>query len=402
MARRLTQEEYNQKVVNNLGEDYQCISEYKGLAYKVNILHKTCGNVFSMNARNVDGACKGCEKCYVHPKTLTQDEFEKRVEEIDSNIKVVSKYTGTHDKMMFYYIPDDKYFESTPDLIYDRTGYPFSRYANGAKPKRGINDLATTRPDVAKFLLNKDDGYNYSYGTTYELDFLCPMCGQIIHKRPNSILSNNGFIKCNCCSDGISYPEKFLSNVLRQLNVNYEFQYSKAKGGLWCKNYRYDFYLIDFDTIIEVHGLQHYVQKPGWEDISETQRKDVDKKILGEKHVSNYIVINASKSRKNYLKEQILHSELVNFLDLSNVDWEECDLFASKSIVYHICEDWNNNVSVDDMLDKYKIHHDTLYRYLHTCNDAGLLNKDFDEYTRQQSLKGLNYNYERRLEDYGL
>ena len=384
MARRLTQEEYNQKLINALGNDYMCVSEYKGMAYQVDILHKTCNNVFSMNAGNILGVCKGCPDCYVHPKTLTQEEFEKRVYDIDPDIKVIDQYTGTHDKMMFYYIPDDKYFESTPDLIYDKVGYPFSRYANGTKPKQGINDLVTTHPEVAQYLLNKEDGYNYSYGTRYELDFKCPICGKIIHKRPNAIMSTNGFIKCNCCSDGISYPEKFMSNILRQLNINYEFQYGIAKGGTWCKNYRYDFYLIDYDTIIEVHGLQHYMQKPGWEDISETQRKDAEKQKLGEDNVSNYIIINASKSRKNYLKEQIMNSLLSELFDLSNVDWEECDLFASKSIVYHICEDWNNGMSIDDMLDKYKIHHDTLYRYLHTCNDAGLLNKDFDKYIRDK------------------
>ena len=384
MARRLTQEEYDHLLLNNWGEDYQCVSEYKGYDKEVLILHKTCGKVFPIRAGNVNQECKKCPDCYIDPRTVTQEEFERRVYKVDPNIIVIDKYKGCQEKMMFYYKPDDQYFESSPDLIYDRVGYPFSRFANGSTPKRGINDLATTHPEVAQYLLNEEDGYNYSYGTRYELDFKCPICGEIIHKRPNTIMSTSGFIKCNCCSDGISYPEKFMSNILRQLNINYEFQYGTAKGGTWCKNYRYDFYLTDYDTIIEVHGLQHYVQKPGWEDISETQRKDAEKQLLGENNVTNYIVINASKSRKEYLKEQIMNSELSKLFDFSDVDWNECNLFASKSMVYHICEDWNNGMAIDEMLDKYKIHHDTLYRYLHTCNDAGLLNKDFDEYIRDK------------------
>ena len=56
-------------------------------------------------------------------------------------------------------------------------------------------------------------------------------------------------------SDGISYAEKFMINVLKQLKLDFKKQLS-CSTFKWCKKYRYDFYFRYKNEyyIIETHG----------------------------------------------------------------------------------------------------------------------------------------------------
>ena len=128
---------------------------------------------------------------------------------------------------------------------------------------KGINDLWTTNSDIAKLLANPEDGYKYSFGSEEKLNWICPQCKSIIYNKSLNMVVHDG-LSCPHCSDGISYPEKFMYNVLNQLNVDFIFQYS-YKNAKWCKginyNIRYDFYIQSFNCIIETHGLQHYEER---------------------------------------------------------------------------------------------------------------------------------------------
>ena len=44
----------------------------------------------------------------------------------------------------------------------------------------------------------------------------------------------------------------------------------------------------------------------------------------------------------NFIKNNILKSELSNIFDLSNIDWLKCEEFALKNIVKEVCDYWNN------------------------------------------------------------
>ena len=138
--------------------------------------------------------------------------------------------------------------------------------------KKGVNDLWTVRPDIACLLFNPEDGYMLTKGSGRHVDFCCPNCGTV----SNHILANvtrRGF-SCSVCSDGLSYPNKFMASMLEQLNVDYQPEYI-----IDGKNYKYDFYLDKYNVIIEMHGRQHY---EGWSDpnrptLDKIQVNDIDK-----------------------------------------------------------------------------------------------------------------------------
>ena len=59
---------------------------------------------------------------------------------------------------------------------------------------------------------------------------LCPYCGEKKLKECSRLDINNYPCKCG---DSISYPEKFMMNILTQLNIDYTYQLNKSlKNGV--------------------------------------------------------------------------------------------------------------------------------------------------------------------------
>ena len=88
---------------------------------------------------------------------------------------------------------------------------------------KGTNDIWTTHPMIAKLLKNSDEGYKYKMNcSNKKLEWICPNCGEIILSSPNTVL-NHGLI-CRRCSDKISLPERIMYNILRNLNIQFEYQ----------------------------------------------------------------------------------------------------------------------------------------------------------------------------------
>jgi hypothetical protein len=251
-------------------------------------------------------------------------------------------------------------------------------YCSRQRVWKGETDLWTTHPHIAKLLKNKEDGYKYMYGTKTKLDFICPLCGTLIHKIPSLVLDSHGNVIC-ICSDGFSYPEKFIYNFLKQTNIDFIYQLSK-KDFKWCDKYRYDFYLKKYNLIIEVHGRQHY-DSVFFDTPENVHKNDSAKQELALKNGCNYCVIDARVSEKNYIIQSIYSSALSNILDLSLVDWAQCEEFASKSILYEVIDIWNNDTkNVQYISKKLGIADTTTYHYLEKGNDLNLCNFDRKSY----------------------
>ena len=124
--------------------------------------------------------------------------------------------------------------------------------------------------------------------------------------------------------DGVSLPEKFTINILKQLNVDFLVQLTKTTFE-WCNNYRYDFYIPSFNMIIETHGMQHFekgFECCGGRSLEEEQENDKFKKELAlNNNIDNYIIIDCRYSKFDWLKENII-KELSPYFNLSNIDWE--------------------------------------------------------------------------------
>ena len=88
----------------------------------------------------------------------------------------------------------------------------------------------------------------------------CPLCGCEFMALPAKVL-NGHITSCGCSKR--SSRERLISGILDSLNVKYAEEYVFHD----CKNeypLRFDFYLPNYNTVIEYQGEQHYRVVPQW------------------------------------------------------------------------------------------------------------------------------------------
>jgi hypothetical protein len=210
----------------------------------------------------------------------------------------------------------------------------------GTQIQIGINDMWTTVPDVAKLLLNPEDGYKYTYGSQKEVNWLCPVCGEIIYNKPIARIYQRG-LSCPVCGKTKSYPNRFMYSLLRYLNANFKDE----KSFKWSCNKKYDFYLKDFNTIIEMHGKQHYDKDMFNTPSEDIQKNDEFKKDIAKVNgIKDYIIIDSRYSNMEWIKNNILESKLINLFDLSNVDWNDIEKKTRSNPLKEICNLWDSGL----------------------------------------------------------
>ena len=228
------------------------------------------------------------------------------------------------------------------------------------------NIIALTHPHLISYFINKEDAMKYSMGCDKKVSMRCS-CGyeksMIINK-----LVNRGF-GCPKCSDHIPYPEKFIFNVLEQILIkNFQTQLSK-KDFAWCDKYKYDFYISKINSIIETHGLQHYEESTGlWENLNTIQENDKIKcKLAQNNGIENYIVLDCRYSNMEWIKYNIIKSNLLELLGIKeeDIDWLKCHEYACSSLVKLVCDMWNyKSFNVKEISEKLKISGVTTLKYL--------------------------------------
>lgn len=234
----------------------------------------------------------------------------------------------------------------------------------------GINDIPTTDPWMIDFFPGGyEEASKYNARSNKKVLLKCPFCGEIskIPKSINTLYYSKSF-SCNC-KDGISYPNKFSYEFLKQLPVENIIHEWTAD---WLSPYSYDNYFEykDKKYFMEMDGiLGHGNRTWGMKKDIDGLKRDEYKDKLAKEHNINVIRIDARESSLKYIKDNIINSELSILFDLSIVDWDRCDEFAHKNIVKEICIDKEvNNLSVKDLVIKYGLHKRTIRNYLHIGN----------------------------------
>lgn len=183
---------------------------------------------------------------------------------------------------------------------------------------------------------------------------------------------------CNKCGIHTYYPEKFLSNLLDQLQIPYITQFNKTHES-WCKRYLYDFFITlnNKRIIIETHGNQHYskIWNNSKYSLQNIQNNDLAKETLAlQNNITNYIIIDCRKSNLEWIKHSVINSELFSILniDKSSIDWNQCHRFATSDFVRLAAELYNSDYSMKMIEEKLKRSKQMIYKYLVTAYQLGL------------------------------
>lgn len=266
---------------------------------------------------------------------------------------------------------------------------------NAKKVVRGVNDVTTTAPWMIKYFINgAEEASKYKKYSKKKINMICPDCGTKHYKSPHQVYSNGG-LSCPC-GDGWSYPNKFMYHLLKTLKVNFE----PEKIFEWSEGKVYDEYINYNGTkiIIEQHGRQHYeraiMKGLRSRTVKEEQFNDKFKECLAlENGIDYYFVIDSSKSSKDYIKDSILKSgvlELLGVRDISDDIWFDCDKFATSNFTKEVCIFKSNNpgITLRELADKYKVSYPTVLKYIKTGNKFGWCNYNLGDDIKILSKQG--------------
>lgn len=253
----------------------------------------------------------------------------------------------------------------------------------------GINTIYDTDPWMMSLGVSEEDAKTHTKSQGVYIEVICPNCGREKKITINKIY-NRKSISCNQCSDGISYPEKFMYSILEQLNIEFQTQLNKTTFS-WCDKYKYDFYIPSLNMIIETHGGQHYEKNTSFKmSLEEVQENDRLKKELALKNgIKHYITIDCGKSEYEFLLWNCIKN-LRDYFDMGKIDWIKCEEFALSNLVKQVCDYWNNKEeweTTKHLGNIFGLNGGTIVNYLKKGTKLGWCSYDVEEEKRKSGSR---------------
>lgn len=273
--------------------------------------------------------------------------------------------------------------------IKERTSGADCPYCYNRRVLKGYNDMWTTNPEMAKYLLDENDGYKHTQQSNKELRWKCYSCDENEKVMKVFKVYREGYY-CVNCSDGFSRPEKMVFNILGQLIGSERFLTQKTFE--WSNRKIYDFFLPDYNLIIEVHGEQHY-KKPFYSndenELEKIQRNDANKKEMAVKNGYDYLEVNAMSSDYHYLKSSVEKS-LGRHFSLESIDWTKVQNSITSSMKMKVLELWNSESrpTPKEISEELGLERSTVSKYLQDLEKQG---RCVYNSGRREKVIGVNY-----------
>lgn len=282
--------------------------------------------------------------------------FTEKLKLVNSNILITGQYVDSRTHISCKCLIDGYEWLATPSNLMQGCGCPVCAYQIIVK---GINDIATTHPHLVKYFVNEEDTYKYSAGSGIRVKTKCPICNSIKETTIKKLQERE--YACLSCGDGVSYPSKFMHNLLNQFGLDFQVE----KKFDWSNNKRYDFYIPFIKGIIEVNGMQHYEYTCRGRTLEEEQESDKIKKELAlSNNIEHYIVIDCRYSNLDFIKNNIMNSKLAELFDISSLDWNRCHENSCRSLIKEACDLWNSGKNVEEIRKLLKRDKLTVRKYL--------------------------------------
>lgn len=246
--------------IHNNKYDYSLV-EYINSNTKLRIICPDHGEFTQIARGHYQSGCMKCGHVISSSKqSISYEDFLKRVKEIhgDKYDYSLVEYKNMKTKIRIQCNKCKFIFERTPENhILSKKGCP-----------RYIGKYKTTSDIIKEFQEVHGDKYDYSL-VEYKIaigkvKIKCMKCLNIFEQASSNHRKGVGCPSCNNKTEGLVYGwlQSNYSNVDRE--VIFED----------LPNARFDFYLEDYDLVIELDGAQHFRQVANWDSPESTQAKD--------------------------------------------------------------------------------------------------------------------------------
>ena len=356
------------------------LEKYIGGIYKIRHKCIICDYEWNVMPKSLiyNKISQGCPNCasIKARKTLakTTEQFSKEVDELtNGDFTVVGEYVNQSTDIDILCNTCHHIFKRRPANFLNSPKCPI---CDNRVCITGFNDIATTHPHLANLLKDKSIATRKTINNkpNEKHIFICPDCGKEI--ETSFYLLNKYGVKCPYCSDGISFPNKVITNLLLQSGIDFE----REKSFDWSDGKIYDCYIEQKLCIIEMQGEQHYVNR-GFNKIRgcSLEKQLATDKLKKENAINNgilkYYQIDCRKRDFEYIKNSIVKSGLLDYLDIDNVDWDTVYRQSIKSVVVEVCKYFSKyKTKINQLANLFKINKSTVNEYLKIGNTLGLCN----------------------------
>jgi hypothetical protein len=298
MSKRKTLLEWQNESNEIHNNEFEILEEPKSGAQKVRILHKKCNNIIEITLNNhTKRYCKFCSN--KNKKTL--EEHQKNSNRIHNNeFEILEEPINTKQKI---------------EILHKNCGNIVKMTINNhINHKNGCKLCSTNSLKNNEYWVNKSKeiwGDDFIIleevkNVNKKVTILHKICNKKHNKNMSSFI--HGERGCPYCYKDLRYAEKYISEYLKSKYIKYECEKTfddliNPKTG---RKLRFDFYLPDFNLVIETHGVQHYKPIDHWSGKSgfeeQIYRDNIKENYLKEKNIK-LIVINNKQLTK--IKEVI-------------------------------------------------------------------------------------------------
>lgn len=207
--------------------------------------HRQYG-VQEMPYNNMKRVVVGCQHCI--GRNDDEEDVLREMYESNPSMKILESYKGRTKKIKMLCLTHNVISNKTPNEVINGKGCYYCGLDKLSKHQKIAEDVFLQRlhNKYPHILLNK--GYDC---ITSDADFHCYICDCNWVDKASYVLRRG----CPICDS--TSMEKEIGKILTKHNINYKTQYSFAD----CKDQRalpFDFYLTDYNILIEYDGQQHY------------------------------------------------------------------------------------------------------------------------------------------------
>ena len=366
-------------------EDANSVTEFSNEI--VNLKCPKCGTPKITQVSNLSQRGFFCDICdHSSGKARTTESFKSELQQNNPHLHLFSEINGSKEDVVLYCDECNNYFNITPTKLQTRqyscpvcsnkTCYGEDKITTKSRLILGVNTVFDLRKDLIKFFKNQEDAKNFTLGSYEEVQLICPDCGKERTMKINQ-LTHDGF-NCHYCSDGVSYPNKLLHQLLflrKGFVEKFDFEYKDS----WTNDKKYDGYfkLNGIEYLCEMHGSPHY--QDAWNSVEEVQENDRYKEELAKKNRYNLIVIDCRIEIFSYIVPNIKASKLQELLNFSEEEYIAAGEQAEKSLVKKACELYNKKYKIKEIVEELKLCSATVETYLKRGQEIGLVQGYIDE-----------------------
>lgn len=306
------------------------------------------------------------------PKRKTHGEYVDEVNKINNNISVIGRYINGVTPITHKCLIDGHIWMARPGDVLNGHSCPVCAGSIiGSSPEYRNSIWASQYKEYFSHYMSEGQMQQYMPQGSQKIEVICPDCGTKKEIRIRDLFRQG--LGC-ICNDKISFANKFVFNVLKQINARVKSEYSPK----WACGKKYDDYLLDYNLIIENHGRQHYEECSLTKRtlIEEQKNDDFKKHMALSNGVDYYVILDCRCSTKEHIKNSIMESILPSILQFkdTDIDWDQASIFAHTNLIRETATLFNNGMRAKEISKILCVNRTCVCRWLNIATQLNLCN----------------------------